>query len=68
MPSKFERQFRGGYFPQEPVDNWNPLNGREVPPPSKVKARSGLALGTQSQARPGLAGMQGRNKPKKRGK
>lgn len=63
--NSFNRQFKGGYFPDQPVDNWNPLNGHSVASPSKQRKRDSLGLGTQTQARPGLAGMQGRNKPKR---
>jgi hypothetical protein len=58
-------QFRAGYAPQEHVMPHS-MDNREAGSPSKQRKRSSIALGFQSQARPGLAGIQGRNKPIKR--
>lgn len=63
----FNRQFRGGYVPDQPVDPHNPRNGHEVSSPAS-RARSGLAPGFQTQARPGLVGMQDRPRKTGRGK
>jgi hypothetical protein len=60
-----QRQFRGGYVPDEPVDEWNRSYKKEPNPPSKK--RNSLQLGQSAEARPGLAGMQD-FKRKKRGK
>jgi hypothetical protein len=52
----FSKQFKGGYYPQEHVDQGNPLNGHEVDSPSTVRKRQGVARGFQAQANPGMAG------------
>ena len=53
-----QHQFRGGYIPQQPVDEWNRAYRTEPNPPSKSRKRDSVQLGSQTQARPGLVGMQ----------
>jgi len=66
--SSFSRQFKGGYYPQEPADESDPRNGHEPDSPSEVRKRQGVAKGSQTEARPGMAGKQsyGRNNARKR--
>lgn len=59
-----QRQFKGGYAPHQPVDP-NGTDIREANSPSKQRKRQGVALGFETQARPGLSGMQGRAPAKK---
>lgn len=60
MPS-YNRQFRGGYVPQEPISPLGPIYREAAPPfPEAIKRRQGIALGNQMEARPGMAGKQGR--------
>ena len=61
----FNRQFRGGYFPQEHWDESTRVNGPEVSSPSAVRKRQGVALGSQTEANPGMVGKQD-YKPKRR--
>lgn len=56
--SASQRQFRGGYVPQQPVDESNRVYRKEPESPSKIRKRDGVQPGSQSQARPGLVGMQ----------
>lgn len=60
-----QKQFRGAP-PQEPVDEWNRSNRMEPNSPSSQKSRNGLNLGSQTQARPGLVGMQDYSRKGKR--
>lgn len=53
--SSFSGQFRGGYFPQEPVDPGSPLNSRYSPAPSSKK-NQGVVRGSETEARPGMSG------------
>lgn len=50
-----QRQFKGGYIPEEPVDEWNRAYRKE--PASPSKKRDSRMSGTDMQARPGLAGI-----------
>lgn len=52
-----QRQFRGGYTPDQPVDEFDRSYRKEASPPAQRK-RNSVQLGSQGQARPGLAGMQ----------
>lgn len=60
-----QRQFRGGSAPQQPVDEWNRSYRTEPNSPSETRKRSGVALGFQTEARPGLVGMQDRPRKSK---
>lgn len=55
--TQYQRQFKPGTMPVQPVDPNSPLNQNKVSSPSNQRKRQGIALGSQSQARPGLAGM-----------
>ena len=54
--SSFNRQFKGGYYPQEHWDESTRVNSREPDSPSKTRKRMGVALGAQTQANPGMSG------------
>lgn len=54
----FSRQFRGGYYPDEHWDESSRQNGHEVSSPSAKRKRSSVALGSQTEANPGLVGKQ----------
>lgn len=51
----FAGQFRGGYYPQEPVDPGSPLNSRYSPPPASRK-NNGITPGSSTEAYPGMVG------------
>jgi len=62
-----QRQFKGEYKPVQPADEFNRSFKTEPNSPSSASQRKrlGLQLGSSSQARPGLAGMQDyKHKPK----
>lgn len=61
-----QRQFRGGYAPQQPVDEWNRSYRVEPNSPSKTRKRSGVQVGFETEARPGQVGWSDRPRPKKR--
>lgn len=62
-----QKQFRGGYVPDQPVDEFDRAYKTEPNSPSKARKRDSVQLGAQTQARPGLAGMQDQiRKPKGR--
>lgn len=56
--TSFERQFKGGYFPQEHWDESQVVEGEPVGSPSKTRFRSGVAVGSEQEARPGMVGKQ----------
>lgn len=56
-----QRQFRGGYIPQEPVQPHS-MDNREAGSPSRMRKRDSIQLGAQTEARPGLSGLLGRQK------
>ena len=60
--SSFNRQFRGGYYPQESADESTRVNGGEPDSPSKIRKRQGVALGSQTEANPGMVGKQDRKR------
>ena len=55
--TSYQKQFKPGTMPIQPVDPKSPLNQNQVSSPSKQKKRQSVALGFQTQARPGLSGM-----------
>lgn len=63
-----QRQFRGGYAPQQPVDEWNRSYRIEPNSPPASRRRDSVQLGSQTEARPGQVGWSDRPRPKKRGK
>ncbi len=64
-----QRQFKAGSVPSERVNEFDRVNKIEPNSPSATKRRSGVNLGSQTQARPGLAGMQDYSrKPKSKGR
>lgn len=62
-----QRQFRGGYVPDQPVDEWNRARKTEPNSPSQSRKRNGIQLGFQTEARPGQVGWSDRPM-KKRGR
>lgn len=64
----FNAQFKRGTVPLQPVDESNRVYRKEPAPPSAVRKRQGVALGFQSQARPGLSGMSDYPRKAKRGR
>lgn len=60
-PKTPQRQFKRGTAPQEHVMPHSTDN-REAGSPSAVRKRSGVALGSQAEARPGLSGLLSRTK------
>lgn len=63
-----QKQFRGGYVPDQPVDEWNRSYRAEPGSPSKARKRDSVAPGAQVEARPRLVGMQDQSRPSKRRK
>ena len=61
-----QKQFRGGYVPDQPVDEWNRSRKTEPNSPSKARKRDSVQLGSETQARPGQVGWSDR--PMKRRK
>lgn len=54
----FAKQFRGGYFPQQRADESTRINDPEEIPPSKMRRLKSVAIGSQVEANPGMAGKQ----------
>lgn len=63
-----QRQFKGGYVPDQSPDYEDRAYRTEPNSPSKARKRDNVQLGAQTQARPGLAGMQDYPRKAKRGK
>jgi hypothetical protein len=63
-----QRQFKNGYVPVQPADEFDRTYRQEPAPPSLSKSqmkRMNVNLGSMSQARPGLVGKQDfKRKPK----
>lgn len=69
-PKTPQTQFKRGAVPVQPVMPHS-MENREAGSPSKQRARNSVALGFQTQARPGLSGIASRTKltrPTKRGR
>lgn len=64
--SSYEKQFKKGTMPIQPVQPHSPLNSNEPGSPSKQRKRDSVKVGAQMEARPGLVGMS--DYPKKRSK
>ncbi len=62
----FSRQFRGGYYPMEHWDESNRQNGPEVSSPSINRRRKSIAIGSQTEANPGLVGKQDYKRKRKK--
>lgn len=56
MKSSFAKQFKKGAYPAESPNPTTRVNGREPDAPSKVRKRQGVALGSQTEAYPGMSG------------
>ena len=54
--NSYNKQFKGGYFPNQHWDESTRVNGHEVDPPSKVRKRQGVSIGSQTEAYPGMIG------------
>ena len=63
--SLFSNQFRGGYYPDQPVDPGSPLNGHYVAAPSS-KRNQGITPGSSTEARPGMVGKQDYSRKRKK--
>lgn len=52
-----QRQFRGGYSPDEPPSPEDSASVRRANPPSdrSTRRRQGVGMGSQTQANPGLS-------------
>lgn len=62
-----QRQFKGGYVPVQPADEFDRTYRREPSPPSTSKKRGNVQLGQMAEARPGMVGKQDfKRKPKGR--
>jgi hypothetical protein len=63
-----QRQFKGGYAPIQPVDEWNRSYRTEPNSPSGSRRRDSVQPGSQTAARPGQVGWSDRPPIKKRSK
>jgi hypothetical protein len=56
--SSYMGQFKPGAYPDQHWDESTRVNGHEAgpPSPSKMRKRDSVALGSQTEARPGMAG------------
>jgi hypothetical protein len=54
----YNRQFKRGYFPDQPADESTRVNGHDPDSPSKQRKRNSVSLGSQVQANPGMVGKQ----------
>lgn len=50
----FMGQFKPGTFPDQHWDESTRVNGHEAGAPSKMRKRNSVALGSQTEARPGM--------------
>lgn len=53
--SSYAKQFKPGTYPDQHWDDSTKVNGHEMDPPT-VRKRKGVALGSQTEASPGMAG------------
>lgn len=53
-----QRQFRGGYVPDQPIDEWNRSYRTEPSSPSTSRNHRGIMNGSGTQSRSGLSVMQ----------
>jgi hypothetical protein len=67
MPT-YNKQFKGGYFPQQHWDESTRVNGHEPDSPSAMRKRNSVAKGSQTEARPGMAGKNDYTRKAKRGR
>lgn len=63
-----QRQFKGGYAPRQPVDEWNRSSRTEPNSPSSSRRSDSVQPGSQTAARPGQVGWSDRPPIKKRSK
>lgn len=56
VKKNYNKQFKPGTFPDQHWDESTRVNSHEPDSPSKVRKRQGIALGSQTEARPGMAG------------
>jgi len=61
-----QRQFRGGYVPDQPIDPDDRAYRKEPNSPTQSRKRDGVQLGAQTQARPGLVGMSDYSRKKRK--
>ena len=64
--SAYARQFKRGTYPDQHWDESVRVNGHEADPPPKVRKRQGVALGSQTEANPGMAGKADYKRTRKR--
>lgn len=54
--SAYAKQFKAGTYPDQHWDESTRVNGHEQDPPSKMRKRNSVALGSQQEANPGMVG------------
>ncbi len=64
--TSYEKQFKKGTMPIQPVQPHSPLNSPEVGSPGKQRKRDSVKLGSQTEARPGLAGVTDFDRPRRK--
>jgi len=62
----YNKQFKDGYFPDQHWDESTRVNGHEPASPTEIRKRKGIAMGSQTEAYPGMSGKN--DYPRKRGK
>lgn len=63
--SAYNKQFKKGNYPDQHWDESTRVNTHEADPPSAVRKRNGVALGSQVEANPGMVA---KNDYKRKGK
>lgn len=61
----FGKQFKRGTYPDQPANETTRVNGPEVSSPSRMRKRNSVALGSQTEANPGMVGKQDYNRGKR---
>lgn len=54
--SSYAKQFKPGTYPDQHWDESTRVNGHEQDPPSKMRKRNSVAVGSQIEANPGMVG------------
>ena len=60
--SAYAKQFKPGTYPDQHWDESVRQNGHDPDSPSKVRKRMGIAIGSQTEAFPGMSGKQDRKR------
>lgn len=64
--SSYNKQFKPGTYPVQHWDESTSVNGHEPDSPSKVRKRQGVAIGSQTEANPGMVGKADRSRKRRK--